>query len=121
MKVHDSPVNSSVTPKSGASARRAWLALACTPLVVVVGFFVPYWVAAVIDAPFAASPSQPLSFLQALVLFVTTAVIVVAAPGFALVSAIGPARAGSRSARAALIVSALLIVVFTVLCAATFF
>jgi hypothetical protein len=106
--------------KARVSARRAWVALACTPLALIVGFFVPYWVAALIDAPFAAWPPQTLTFLQALVLFLVTGIVVVGLPVLAFVFALGPARSGSPSGKAALIVSGLLILVLLWFCAVTF-
>ncbi len=115
---------STMTPgrhSNALSARRAWLTLVCTPLGVVLAFFVPYLVADVIDAPFAASPSQDLTLLEGLALFVPTVVVAAGLPALAFAFALRPAKTGSRSGRVALAVSGLLVLALSWLCAASIF
>jgi len=98
-----------------AGTRAAWIAVACTPVGVVVGVAVAYAVAGLIGVTLdPAGPSTVTAAQRALVWGVAGAVWL-AAPVAGVALAVRPARSASRSGVAALVASSVLVVAMAVI------
>jgi hypothetical protein len=92
------------------SAVRAWIAIALSPIGVVAGVGVAYAVAAMIGVTLdPATPLQARSFAQNTLCYGVATLVALIAPVIAVVLAVHPAQAGSRSGRVALVVAILLV------------
>ena len=92
------------------SAGRAWIAIALSPIGIVAGVAIGYAVAAMIGVTLdPATPLQTRSFAQNTLCYGATALVALIAPVVAVVLAVHPARAGSRSGKVALVVAIVLV------------
>jgi uncharacterized membrane protein len=105
-------IERTVDPKgqpTSSSARRAWIAVALTPVGVVVAIGIAYAVAGLLGVTLdPATPQQTRTFPQNLLCYGVATLIVLIAPLAGIVLSLRPARAGSTSGRVALVVSSVL-------------
>jgi len=101
------PVNSRQAAK--ASAARAWVAAAMTPVGLIAGLGVAYAVAAVIGVTLDPASGPGPSLAEKTVVFSIAGLVWLAAPIATVVLAFGPARSGNRSGFAAFVVGVLLL------------
>ena len=97
--------HSGVRPYAG----RAWAVLALTPVGVVAGVAVAYAVAAVIGVTLDPATGPGPNFVERLIIWSVASVVWLAAPFGAVLLARRPARVGSRSGIAALIVGSVIL------------
>lgn len=98
------------TPNNtGPSAARSWRVVALTPVGVLVGVSVAYAVAAVIGVTLDPATGPGPSFVERLIIWSVASLAWLAPPVGAVLLARRPARAGSRSGLAALIVGSALL------------
>jgi uncharacterized membrane protein YhaH (DUF805 family) len=92
------------------SARRAWVAVALTPVGLLAGLAVAYAVAAVIGVTLDPATGPGPTLAEKAVVFSIAGLVWLAAPIATVLLAFRPARSGNRSGIAALVVGVLLLV-----------
>lgn len=100
---------------AGKSAKRAWIAVALTPVGVVAGLVVAYAVAAVMGVTLDPASGPGPSGTERAIVFSIAGVVWLAAPVVAVVLAVRPAQSGNRSGVAALVVGAVMVVAMVAL------
>jgi len=93
----------------GGSASLAWVAIICAPFGVVASVGVAYAIAALLGVTLDPANGPRLAAWQNAAIWTIAGVVMMAAPVGAILCALGPARAGSRSGLAALVVASLVL------------
>lgn len=101
--IHDSP-------EAPASARRAWTAILLVSLAWIVGLGLAYSVAGLMGTTLDPATGEGPSAAQRAVAFGAAGAVWMSVPLAAIVLAVAPVRAGSRSAIAAMAVGGVLVV-----------
>jgi hypothetical protein len=102
-------VSASTTEKT-PSAAKAWIAVALSPIGVLLAIGVAYAIAAMIGVTLdPATPTQTRSFAQNTLCWGIATLVALSAPIAAVVLALPPARAGTRSGKAALVAGILVL------------